>query len=110
VKRIIAIALLMLAAHAAPADARHHLTKRHAQSTGLRFVAPFVDLLDVDRTVPTRIVPPRECRRISHVTVRCRFTARLYTGRVVRSFVRVHRQRDGLLGFYTTLDVFRDGV
>jgi hypothetical protein len=52
----------------------------------------------------------RECRRISHVTVRCRFTARLYTGRVVRSFVRVHRQRDGLLGFYTTLDVFRDGV
>jgi hypothetical protein len=56
------------------------------------------------------MVPPRECRRISHVTVRCRFTARLYTGRVVRSYVRVHRQRDGLLGFYTTLDVFRDGV
>lgn len=108
-KRSVCLALLLCLTLAAPAGARGHLSKRHARAQALGFIAPFVDLLDINRTIPTRMVPPRECRRISHVTIRCRFTA-VVDGRRVRSWVRVHRQRDGLLGFYTTLDVFRDGV
>jgi hypothetical protein len=103
------LALVLVPAGAAAAP--HRLSKREARAEGLRFVAPFVDMLDLDRTVATRMVPPRRCRRVSAQTVTCRFaSSRLVDGRVVRSWVRVHRQRDGLLGFRTPLDVLGEAV
>jgi hypothetical protein len=91
---------LVLLAVAAPAEARPALLKREARHEALQFVAPFVDLLDVDRTIPTWMVQPRKCRRDDRRTVTCRFTAYLPAERrAVRGSVRIHLQRDGLLGF-----------
>jgi hypothetical protein len=86
------------------------LTKRDAHRHGLRFVAPFVDMLDLERTVTVRMVRPRDCKRLTRATVKCRFHARLADGRTVRSHVRVHRQRDGLIGFRMPLDVLAEAT
>lgn len=113
-RAMLALALTVALAHppAAIADVSRvdALTKRHARAEGLRFIAPFVDLLDVDRHVGTHMQPPRRCARLSRRTVVCHFSATLADGRVIRSRVRVHLQADGLLGFKTPLDVLRDGV
>jgi hypothetical protein len=100
VNRTLTLAVLLVLTLSAPADARQPLSKREARREALRFVQPFVDLLDLERTVTTRMVPPHECRRRSRYTVSCRFTAHLEAeNRSVGGSVRVHRQRDGLLGF-----------
>jgi hypothetical protein len=65
-----------------------------------RFVAPFVDLLDVNATVRPRMVRAALCHRVDGRTVQCSFSAHIRTnGKTMHSIVRVHRQRDGLLGF-----------
>lgn len=110
VVRHFALLLLLFLLIAPPADARRHLSKTTARTEALTFIGPIVDLLDVQRHVATDMVPPRKCRRISHVTVRCAFRAALYDGRVLHNHVTVHRQRDGLLGFKSSLDVLGDGV
>jgi len=105
---VLVAACLLLAA---PADARRQrLWKRDAQPAALRFVAPFVDMLDLTRTVETHMVPPRKCHRVSRLTVRCRFRAYLADRRTVVSSVTVHRQRDGLLGFRLALDVAAEQI
>jgi hypothetical protein len=96
------VGLLCLSA-TATADA-HRLTKHRARAEGLAFAAPFVDMLDMSRAVKTRMVRARDCRRIDRLTVRCRFHADLADGRRIKSFVRVHRQKDGLFGVYMPLD------
>lgn len=105
-----AAALLLALVSAAPAAASEQLPKRTARAEALRFITPFVDMLDVDHTVTADMVPARKCQRVTRSTVRCRFTATINTGQVIRSHVTVHRQRDGLLGFRTTLDVLADGI
>jgi hypothetical protein len=98
--RLAAVLAVLALAVPATASARVPLTKRTARAEGLRFVAPFMDMLDVDRTVTARMVPPRECQRVSARTVTCRFTVYLEAdARTVTGTLRVHRQRDGLLGF-----------
>lgn len=109
IAHVVLLAVLALAP-IAHADTRYPLSKNQARTHGLRFVRPFVDLLDLDRHVATRMDPPRKCMRLSRFTVTCRFTAELADGRAIRSRVRVHRQRDGLLGFWMPLDVLRDGL
>lgn len=109
--RALVFTLGLLLALAAPAQAAQpKLSKREAQARALQFVSPFVDMLDTERKVGAEMVPPAACARISPSTIRCPFKATLYTGDVIRSHVTVHRQRDGLLGFRTGLDVLRDGI
>jgi hypothetical protein len=89
------------------ADARAPLSKRHARAEALQFVAPIVDMLDVDQYNPTRMVPARDCRRLDRETVRCRFAAYyIAEGMTVRGWVRVQRLPNGLLGFLIPWDPF----
>lgn len=98
--RFLLLAAAMALVIAPAAEARVPLSKRTARAQGLRFVTPYVDMLDLERTVATRMVPARECSRVSPRTVTCRFSAWLEAEqRTVTGWVRVHRQRDGLLGF-----------
>lgn len=105
---LLTAALLLVAAPAA--EARVPLTKREARKEGLRFAAPFVDLLDIDRGVKTKMVPPRKCKRVSPRTVTCGFSARLADGRAPKGTLRIHRQRDGLLGFLFPWDILKMSV
>lgn len=99
-KKAAALGLLVALVGAAPAEAKQPwLSKREARAEAFRFTAPFVDLLDVNRTIETRMVPPRKCRRVSRRTVQCRFYGYGGPGDITRGSVRVHLQDDGLLGF-----------
>lgn len=92
---------------ASPAEARQytHLSKPHARAAGYKFVAPFVDLLDIQRTVQTHMVRPGLCHRVSARTISCYFWAYLVgTHELVDGSLRVHLQRDGLLGFLIPFD------
>jgi hypothetical protein len=108
--RRVAITALLVLATAPAAEARGVLTKRGARTEALRFITPFVGMLDETEDPRPRMEPPRRCTRVSHVTVRCEFTTKLRTGRTLHDHVTVHRQRDGLLGFRDTLDVFADEI
>ena len=110
-RRLLLTSLLLLAVVGlpAPADARG-LSKREARAEALRFVTPYVDLLDVRRTITPIMEQPRDCRRLPVARVRCQFKAYMHDGREVQSWVTVRRQRDGLLGFDMHLDVFGQGV
>jgi hypothetical protein len=101
---------LLLAA--APAQAQsHHISKQHARSAGYRFLAPVVDLLDVNRTVDTHMARPGLCHRVSARTVDCHFWAYLVASHTLASGkLRVHLQRDGLLGFLLPWDPARYAV
>jgi hypothetical protein len=93
------LAVLLLALAPATASAGF-LSKTEARAEGLKFVTPIGDLLEIGVTNRVRMVPPRECRRISRVTVTCGFTVEIVSEpRVVRGSLRIRRQRDGLLGF-----------
>ena len=105
-----AAVVLLVAVSAAPVEARPKLSKQAARSEGLRFVEPFVDMLDMERKVGTEMEAARHCRRMNRVTVRCQFRATLYTGHVVRSHVTVRLQKDGLIGFKLPLDVLGESV
>jgi hypothetical protein len=96
--RVFALGIVVALLFAADAQAAG-LSKRHARHEALAFTAPFVDLLDVDQTVTTEMVPARKCRRVSARTVACSFVARFPDGSTLHGAVRVHLQRDGLLGF-----------
>lgn len=103
--RTVLIALVLVLAMPAVADARLPLTKETARSQGYKFTAPFVDLLDVNRTVETHMVRPGLCHRVSARTVECYFWAYLVaTHKLVGGNLRIHRQRDGLLGFLLPFD------
>jgi hypothetical protein len=70
-----------------------------------------VDLLDVDRTVTAHMVRPGLCHRVSARTVECSFWAYLVASHKLASGkLRVHLQRDGLLGFLLPWDPARYAV
>lgn len=81
------------------------LTRRVARLCAYNFAAAANDLLDVNRTVYTFMVPPSNCLRVNRVTVACHFAAYLAgSGKTFRGRLRVHLQRDGLLGFLLPAD------
>lgn len=89
----------------ARADA-HSLTKRDARAGTIKFmgkVAWAFDEAQAGERVHVR--PAWRCRRISHVTVACPVVLRLPTNRtVLRGYIRVHRTRQGLLGYLLPWD------
>jgi hypothetical protein len=102
---LLALALSLLAAQPASAH-RVPLTKRQAHAAGLKFVEPFVDMLDVTKpSIATYMDPPSMCERISRRTVGCYFWAYLEAERrIVSGNLRIHRQRDGLIGILLPWD------
>lgn len=99
-RRALVLCFGLVLLSAGPAEAkRPFLYKRQARAEALRFTAPFVDMTDIYSTVTTRMAPPRKCHRVSAQTVVCRFGGYRDAYRVLSGSVRVHLQRDGLLGF-----------
>lgn len=110
VRQIIGHALLLTLVLTASAQAKSSLSKQTARAEGLQFIAPFVDLMDVERTIRPIMEQPADCRRLRRATIRCQFKAYIHGDREVQSWVTVRRQPDGLLGFDLPLDVIGDGV
>jgi hypothetical protein len=104
--RQLTVIVLVLLLTASSASARGHVTRRAGRAQAVALVSPFVDLMDVHRTVRPVMAPARECLQVNRSTVACRFAVVL-GGRTVRGRVVVHRQRDGLLGFRVTPDLTR---
>lgn len=104
----IALSAVILALLApAVADARMPLTKSTAHHEALRMANLWVPMVDVNYYVKPHMVRAGLCHRVSPRTVTCRFHAYLQDGRKIGGAMRVHRQRDGLLGVLLPFDPAR---
>lgn len=110
-KRIAFLAALLSILAAQPASAHHRvpLTKRQAYAAGLKFVDPVVDMLDVTKpSIATHMDHPSSCERVNRRTVDCYFWAYLEAEqRTVSGNLRMHRQRDGLIGILLPWDPWK---
>lgn len=104
------LTMLLVLALAAPAHASPLLTKRRAQHETVYF-ANITAGLDPAPGVTVHVVAPSKCHRRDHATVLCWFSVHLVSEpRSVNGFMRIHRQRDGLIGYKLPWDPLAVGV
>lgn len=106
---MLAVAAAVCSALIMPAHPQF-LSKRCAQRDTVHYAGLVAPLLDTAPTDPKLTVsPPRRCHRRDNTTVLCWFSVRLVSEpRTVTGFMRVHLQRDGVLGYqipWVPLDV-----
>lgn len=119
--RTLATTILLLAVLAVPAQATPRwaqdggwLPRRDAQAQATQFIGQIGPLLDTpgaSERVTEHVAAPSECHRRNHATVLCWFSVHLASRPIaLRGFMRLHLQRNGLIGCKLPWDPLRVGL